>query len=46
MAASIEVTRDSLIVRIEGADRLWAMKSRLEIPLANMVRAASAGAEA
>jgi hypothetical protein len=38
--------RDSLIVRIEGADRLWAMKSRLEIPLANVVSAASAGPEA
>jgi hypothetical protein len=46
MAASIEVTGDSLIVRIEGADRLWAMKSRLEIPLANVVSAASAGPEA
>jgi len=46
MAASIEVTGDSLIVRIEGADRLWAMKSRLEIPLANVVSAATAGAEA
>jgi len=40
------VTGDSLIVRIEGADRLWAMKSRLEIPLANVVSAATAGAEA
>ena len=46
MAASIEVTGDSLIVRIEGADRLWAMKSRLEIPLANGDSAATAGAEA
>ena len=46
MATSIEVTGDSLIVRIEGADRLWAMKSRLEIPLANVVSAGRAGAEA
>jgi hypothetical protein len=46
MAASVEVTGDSLIVHIEGADRLWAMKSRLEIPLANVISAARAGAEA
>ena len=46
MAASIEVTRDSLVVHIEGMDRLWSLKSTLEIPLANVVSAASVSAEA
>ncbi|MGO8731124.1 MAG: hypothetical protein ACLQK8_31375 [Streptosporangiaceae bacterium] len=30
-SASIEVSRDSLVVHAEGADMLWAMKSRLQI---------------
>ena len=38
-SASIEVSRDSLVVHAEGADMLWAMKSRLQIPLANVVSA-------
>jgi hypothetical protein len=46
MAASVEVSGDSLVVHIEGADRLWAIRSRLEIPLANVVSAAAASAEA
>ncbi len=46
MAASIEMTGDSLIVHIEGMDKLWSLKSRLEIPLASVVSAASASAEA
>ena len=46
MAASIEVTGDSLVVHIDGKDKLWSLKSRLEIPLANVVSAASASAEA
>jgi len=46
MAASIDVTDDSLVVHIEGMDKLWSLKSRLEIPLANVVSAASASAEA
>ena len=46
IAASEEVSGDSLVVHIEGTDRLWAIKSRLEIPLANVVSAAAAGAEA
>ena len=46
MAASIEMTGDSLVVHIEGMDKLWSLKSRLEIPLANVVSAASASAEA
>ena len=46
MAASIEVTGDALTVHIEGMDKLWSLKSRLEIPLANVCSAASASAEA
>jgi hypothetical protein len=46
MAASVEVSGDSLVVHVAGADRLWAIKSRLEIPLANVVSAAAASAEA
>jgi len=46
MAASIEMTGDSLIVHIQGMDRLWSLKSRLEIPMANVVSAAGASAEA
>ncbi len=29
----VELTRDALIVHVQGMDRLWALKSRLEIPL-------------
>ncbi len=37
--AQIEITPQSLIVHITGADRLWSLKSRLEIPLAHVVGA-------
>jgi hypothetical protein len=40
------VSGDSLIVHVEGADKLWAMKSQLQIPLANVVSAARASEEA
>jgi hypothetical protein len=46
MAASIEATRDSLIVHIQGMDQVWSLKSRLEIPLASVASTASASAEA
>lgn len=46
MPASINITGDSLIVDIEGADRLWALKTRLEIPLANIVAVGPAETEA
>ncbi|GIF19148.1 hypothetical protein BJ973_006195 [Actinoplanes tereljensis] len=39
--AQIKIDGDQLIVEIEGWDKLWALKSRLEIPLAN-VRGATA----
>ncbi|MGW6918595.1 hypothetical protein ACWGB8_32970 [Kitasatospora sp. NPDC054939] len=34
--ASIAVTDESLVVEIEGLDKLWAFKSRIEIPLGNV----------
>jgi hypothetical protein len=37
--AKVEVTGDALIVHVRGMDRLWALKSRLEIPLAHVVGA-------
>ncbi len=46
MPASIEVTPDALVVHVEEADRVWALKSRLEIPLVNVVGAESASDEA
>lgn len=38
--ATIESTDTSLIVHVTGADTLWALKSRLEIPLEHVVGAA------
>jgi hypothetical protein len=37
--AEVELTRDALIVHVRGMDRLWALRSRLEIPLAHVVNA-------
>ncbi|MFD8413716.1 MULTISPECIES: hypothetical protein [unclassified Streptomyces] len=34
--ARITVENTTLIVTVEGLDKLWALKSRLEIPLANV----------
>ena len=39
--AHVRVEGDNLLVEIEGLDKLWAFKSRLEIPLGN-VRGATA----
>jgi hypothetical protein len=36
MAAEIEITRGSLIVRVQGMDRVWALTSELKIPLAHV----------
>ena len=41
----IELTPSALIVHVEGADKLWALKSRLEIPLENVAAARPAGDE-
>jgi hypothetical protein len=37
--AEVELTQDALIVHVRGMDRLWALRSRLEIPLAHVVNA-------
>lgn len=34
--ARIEIDGDDLVVTIEGLDRLWALKSRLTVPLTNV----------
>ncbi|MER5866363.1 hypothetical protein [Kitasatospora sp. NPDC002040] len=39
--ALVSVANDTLTVEVEGLDRLWAVKSRIEIPLGN-VRGATA----
>ncbi|MFG1689346.1 hypothetical protein ACGFNP_55005 [Nonomuraea sp. NPDC049269] len=39
--AYLHVDGDTLVVEIEGLDKLWALKSRLTIPLAN-IRGATA----
>ena len=35
----VELTRDTLIVHVRGMDRLWSLKSRLEIPLPHVLGA-------
>ena len=37
--AEVELTGKALVVHVRGIDRLWALKSRLEIPLAHVVKA-------
>jgi hypothetical protein len=37
--AEVELTEKALIVHVCGMDRLWALKSRLEIPLSHVVGA-------
>jgi hypothetical protein len=39
--AHVSIDGDDLIVDVEGLDKLWALKSRLTVPLAN-VRGATA----
>ncbi|MBN3928864.1 hypothetical protein IQ279_04270 [Streptomyces verrucosisporus] len=34
--ARVTVADDTLTVEVEGLDKLWALRSRLEIPLANV----------
>src|SRR5215469_14314829 len=46
MTASITLTPDALIIDIEGTDKLWALKSRLQVPLANVAAVAPAESEA
>jgi len=35
----VELTLDALVVHVQGMDQLWALKSRLEIPLSHVVGA-------
>ena len=37
--ARVEVAGDQLTVQIEGMDKLWTLKSRLDIPLAHVTDA-------
>jgi hypothetical protein len=37
--AEVELAQDALIVHVRGMDRLWALRSRLEILLAHVVSA-------
>ena len=37
--ADVAIEEDRLIVQIQGLDRLWTLKSRLEIPLAHVTGA-------
>jgi hypothetical protein len=46
MPAAIELTRDHLTVHIQRSDKLWALRSELQIPLANVVSAKDATDEA
>lgn len=34
--ANVSVTGDTLVVELEGLDKLWAFRSRIEIPLRNV----------
>lgn len=44
--ATVEITADELIVRIEGWDRLWAMSGALRVPLRHVSGASSGEAAA
>jgi hypothetical protein len=37
--AHVELTSGSLLVHVDGMDRIWALKSQLEIPLQHVVKA-------
>jgi hypothetical protein len=37
--ATIQIADDELLVRVEGADKLWSLHSRLSIPIAHVVGA-------
>jgi hypothetical protein len=44
--ADIEIVDGILVVTMHGLDKLWAFKSRIEIPLSHVIDARKAGAEA
>src|SRR5215213_4624894 len=35
--AEVELAEDALVVHVRGMDQLWALRSRLEIPLAHVL---------
>ena len=37
--SEVELAEDALIVHLQGTDRLWALKSHLQIPLSHVVGA-------
>ena len=37
--AEVELAEDTLIVHVRGMDKLWTLKSRLEIPLSHVIDA-------
>jgi hypothetical protein len=41
--AQVDVTETALIVNVQGWDKLWALRSQLESPLAHLVDAEIAG---
>jgi hypothetical protein len=44
--ADIEITPDYLVIHIRGADKFFALKSQLEVPLAHVAGAEAAAPEA
>ena len=46
MPASIKLSKDTLTVHIEGPDQRWAMKTQLQVPLANVICAHDARGDA
>ena len=46
MPAAIDITGNSLVIELTGADKLWALKSRLEVPIANVVGVTAAPGDA
>ena len=37
--AEVEITEDNLLIHVRALDRLWALRSRLEIPLPHVLGA-------
>lgn len=46
MAAEINISGGELVVEVKGADKIWALKSELRIPLQHVVGAESGEQEA
>jgi hypothetical protein len=46
VTAKVELRHDELVVKVEGADKIWALKSELRIPLEHVVGAEIDEAEA